>query len=344
VLAPTSDPSRGRYDQLRGTLALPVKALRDTGGGFGLNPALGYLHQRYARGEVAFVQGVGTTDASLSHFDAVVATMSASPDLRAHTGWLGRYLDGVPGSSDGLSAISVGQGIPLHLIGQNARATAIGPNPTSFPQDTRSQAMRATIQAFANEPTGLRQQGDDLAAVGRDAITNLGRMQTAYNGALSDVPVVRDLTLAARVINADVGARVVSVETGGYDTHAAQVVAQNHLLSQLDVAIETFFANLAPAVADRVTLLAVSEFGRRPQHNGSFGSDHGTANLMFLAGRKVRGGLHAAAPSLDNLDSRGNLIPMIDFRSVYASVLERWLGGDARQVLGARYDQLDLFR
>jgi uncharacterized protein (DUF1501 family) len=136
---------------------------------------------------------------------------------------------------------------------------------------------------------------------------------------------------------------VIGVTLRGWDTHYAQTNIHSGLLSQLDFAIEQFFATLSNAYRNRVTLLVQTEFGRRPEQNGSLGTDHGTANLMLLVGQNVRGGLHAAAPSLDRFDGRGNLIPTVDYRSVYGSVLEGWLGADGREVLGGPFEHLDLF-
>jgi uncharacterized protein (DUF1501 family) len=150
--------------------------------------------------------------------------------------------------------------------------------------------------------------------------------------------------MAARAVNADLGTRCVSVERQGWDTHANQAEAHGNLLAELDRGLDAFFATLAPSFQQRTTVLVVSEFGRRASENAGSGTDHGAAGMAFVVGDNVKGGFYGANPSLSTFDAAGSLVPTVDIRSVYASVLGPWLGGDARGLLGGTYEDLKLFR
>jgi uncharacterized protein (DUF1501 family) len=242
--------------------------------------------------------------------------------------------------------MAVSSGVPLYLVGQRAKVTAVPKEGALWGADRSDPGEGTLMDAvvdLAAAPTGLGRWGDAVAASGRDAVREAGVISRVLAPEPAGLPLERDLTLAARIVNADLGARVIGVTLGGWDTHYVQRDIHAKLLAQLDRAIERFFATLAAAHRSRVTLLVQSEFGRRPDPNGSLGTDHGTANLMLLAGQNVRGGLHAAAPSLDRLDGRGNLVPTVDVRSVYGSVLEGWMGADGQQVLGGGFEHLPLF-
>ncbi|MHC5543493.1 DUF1501 domain-containing protein, partial [Singulisphaera rosea] len=164
------------------------------------------------------------------------------------------------------------------------------------------------------------------------------------DGSSSDSELGRKLRLAGTLIKAGLGTRVYYLDQGGYDTHGQQFASHGDLLEDLFGSIRVFLDDLeASRLADRVTVLVFSEFGRRVKENGSQGTDHGTAGPVFLAGSGVRPGLASRYPSLSDLDD-GDLKMTVDFRSVYAAVLRDWLGLPAEPALGASSDPLPLFR
>jgi hypothetical protein len=156
--------------------------------------------------------------------------------------------------------------------------------------------------------------------------------------------LTRKLTVAARLLNADLGIRVLDVGRGGFDTHDSEARAHGPLLRDLDEGVRAFFATLAPWLRDQVTLMTVSEFGRTIAMNGSGGTDHGTAAPLLVVGAAVRGGAHATAPSLTRLSAEGQMVATVDFRAVYGSVLDGWMGGGGSDVIGGSFEHLDLFR
>jgi len=196
-------------------------------------------------------------------------------------------------------------------------------------------------------------EGDDVTAFVRrsvlDAYATAGRMAEVARvggGPLRHptTALAERLSLIARLLKAGSGARIFYTLQAGYDTHGAQEGVHPGLLAELSGAVKGFLDDLAAArLADRVAVLCFSEFGRRVQENTSQGTDHGTAGPVFLAGPGVEGGLVGATPSLLDLQD-GDLKVAVDFRRVYATVLEDWLGLPSKPSLGGEFAKLTLFR
>lgn len=346
TLVPRTGADRSRYDALRLDLAQPVSSLLPIDdGSYGFHKSLPGLASRFAEGKVAVIRGVGT-NGNLSHFLTQATMMAGTTGTDRTTGWLGRYTDGLTEWDSGFREVAVGSIVPLHLVGSRAKVTALpsagslwGSDQSWNFENTAYNAMRA----FAATPTGLGPLADKVAAINKTAIDHAATFSPLYAGMTSSTPLSNDLTFAARLINADLGTRCVTVERQGWDTHASQAATHASLLTELDGGLTAFFAALSPGFRRRVTVLVVSEFGRRAARNASFGTDHGNAGIAFVMGDNVKGGLYGANPSLTTFDPSGNLVPTVDVRSVYASVLEPWLAGDASGTLGSTYEQLGLF-
>lgn len=176
------------------------------------------------------------------------------------------------------------------------------------------------------------------------AIDLAGDLDPLFTPALADDALPAQLTLAARLINADLGVRVLNASFGSFDTHDKQAVEQPALLAELDAAVDAFYRALAPQWARRVTIMTFSEFGRRAAANASGGTDHGNSSTMLVIGDNVKGGFYGQAPDLNDLDGRGDPKTHVDFRSVYASILGSWLDGDVAEIMGGTYEDLHLFR
>ena len=152
------------------------------------------------------------------------------------------------------------------------------------------------------------------------------------------------LRRAAQVIAADLGVRLLWVSQSDYDTHSKQGPSHQALLGELSAALEAFQKDLTQLKrADRVLVMTFSEFGRRVDENASHGTDHGAASCVLLSGSKVKGGLAGTYPSLEKL-GEGDLVHTVDFRSVYATILEKWLGCDATKLLGAKFSTMDFLK
>ncbi|MEY4230612.1 MAG: hypothetical protein RLZZ362_1461, partial [Actinomycetota bacterium] len=323
----------GTYYDRRPSLALKpsdVLALNDQ---VAFHPALSRLKTRFDNKQVAVVQGVGYANPDLSHFSSMAIWMRGwLGNSGAATGWVGRYLDGLPADKADLAGVSLGTGVPLHMQGVNRRGVAVPVGITPFGASTTDADTRLfTGLRLADKPAGRGPWHDQFTSVisrQLDVGSQLGPTMAQALSA-SDGDVTRKLVTAARLLNADVGLRIIDVGTGGYDTHTNQNIDTGlpRLLRDLDSGIERFYQELQPGRHDRVTILVVSEFGRTIGENGTLGTDHGTTNPAFVIGTRVRGGLYGQMPSLTSLDPNGRSKPTVDFRSVYGSVLDPWFAG-----------------
>jgi uncharacterized protein (DUF1501 family) len=353
---PYTDPN---YRRLRPTLG--VENPIDLDGAVGLHPSLPKLAERFRAGRVAIVEGIGYPDNDLSHFASLANWWSGTPGHPSATGWLGRYLDRTVGFTDPLAGVVIGPGPSPALLGERSFATSIndatGLQPaapawiTNTPTLADSWAKLAPRRADRSSLVGQVQ-----AAVGLtdDARADLERTLSAAPAVGGDDPstaaaygdgsAVTSLDLAARLVAAKEPPKVVYVTNlGDYDTHQGQAARHQALLEDLDAGLERFFASVeAAGVADKVIVVTLSEFGRRAQENGS-GTDHGAASAHFIIGSKVVGGRYGEPTALAKLDARGNLPMAVDFRQVYATALEGWLGVDAEPILGSGFEPQAVF-
>lgn len=345
MVSPTaSHPDHGRYQTARGNLA--VGGALNLADGLGLHPSMPRLKSRWDKGEVAVVRGVGQPTIDLSHFTSTGTWMAGTSGPTRTTGWLGRWLDGVPEADQGLRATHIGSSIPLHLQGDRSVVTALGPGADLFGADRREAWMTPVydgLTAMGNGTNGRGRLADLIADTGAISIATAQRLAPLYQPALAK-DLGGDLTMAARLVNANLGIRVLSCAHGSYDLHYGLGYFYPRLLSEVDRAIEAFFAALDPAFRDRVTLMTFSEFGRTVNANGSGGADHGTSSPQLVIGAKVKGGLYGAQPRLNALTPRGDLKVHVDLRSYYASVVDGWLAGGSSAVLGGTYEDLHLFQ
>lgn len=335
----------GTYRDLRGSIAIAEPLALSSA--FGFHPALGRLRTRYEAGQVAIVQGVGQTGDDRSHFSSTATWMAGTASGSRSTGWLGRWLDGVPEATEGLRAVSIGAGVPLHLRGQQAVVTALDTGGGLFGADRSDPVYAAAYDAvasFATGSTGTGVWGDELATAGALAIDLAADLDELFVPLLPDDSLTSQLVLCARLINANLGIRVLNVSYGSFDTHDNQLTEQQALLAELDEGIDAFYAALdRDTWGRRVALMSFSEFGRRGRANASLGTDHGNGSSLVVVGDNVLGGFHGQAPDLRDLDD-GDPRTHVDFRSYYASVLGGWLGGDVGEVMGEAYEDLGLFR
>ncbi len=343
----------GRYYSARPTLAVRPETVLPLTGELGLNPALAGLARAWADGRLAVVEGVGYDHPSLSHFEAMDIWQTADPERGRQSGWLSRVVAGsVDSQGHPLGAVALGARLPPALCcPPNAAAVVERPESFRLAADPKYPVLAAARQAALERLyrtyrppapyAALFESASQGAAVG---MAQLQQALDAYRPAV-DYPQTAlgvGLKLFAALVDAGVGLRVGYIIQGGYDTHAEQARTHDALLRVLGDALAAFYADLAArGHLDRVLVLTWSEFGRRVAENGSRGTDHGTAAPMFVLGGRIRGGVYGSPPDLGRLDN-GNLKFETDFRSVYATVLEGWLGADAGEVLGRRFPTLPL--
>lgn len=334
------------YYAQHGSLAVPAAQVLPLTGQLGLHPRLPYLKTLFDRGEVAIVQGVGYADPDLSHFTSMATWMQGHAAGGTPTsGWIGRWLDGFA-TDELLRAVSVGQGLPLHLVGAARRGMAVPQWGMAFGDgsDQHDLWMYDAMRDFAAASAGRGAWHDTVAATVKSVVDVGQEVAPVFARPLPDNSLAQKLTVAARLINADVGLRVVDTGHDGFDTHANQPTTLNQLLTDLDNGLRQFFTTLDDRFRSRVTVMTYSEFGRTSWSNDSAGTDHGTANNHFVIGAGVKGGFYGAQPSLAGLRRWDRMGFGVDFRSMYSTVIDGWLGGGSSTVLGANYPTLGFFK
>jgi len=353
------------YPALRPTLAVPNAIALD--GSVGLHPNLAKLVTRYQAGQVAIVEGVGYPDPNLSHFASLAYWWAGTPGESGSVGWLGRYLDGTVGFADPLAAIGIGPVPSPALLGTSSFATSI----------TDATGLQPSTPAWAESADDLVKAWSKFTPASPDPATLLGQVQQAIHltvkaraGLTADLAsdtagatgpsddlvaaptagnyrrsasVADSLRLAAQLVASKHPPRVIYVNgLGDYDTHQGQAQRHPILMADLDDGIDAFFTTLDQSqAADRALMMTVSEFGRRPGQNDD-GTDHGTAAPHFFIGSGVKGGRYGAPPSLTALDEHANLVHTVDFRAMYATAVQGWLGVDAEAILGKGFVPLPL--
>lgn len=344
TVVPYSDDAYGRA---RPTLRLADKDVLRIDERIGFNAALASLMELYKQGNLAIVQGVGYPHPNLSHFEATQIWETASPSAPSTTGWLGRYLDKTqPAQANLFRAVALGDVLPQALVAQRVDVPAIGAL-NAFSYNTgKDVASKATAGAIydgtpgSNSPyLGLVRDTARTAYHGGDALRGKIASYTSPVAYAND-GFSQQLRLAAQLIGSDVGSQIIFVSLGSFDTHAGQRGQQDRLLKYLGDGLLAFYKDLAAhGNAGRVLTLTFSEFGRRVAQNASAGTDHGTAAPLFAVGGKLKGGVYGTHPSLTDLEA-GNLKYNVDFRSVYATVIEHWLGRRSSEVLAGTFEML----
>jgi hypothetical protein len=206
--------------------------------------------------------------------------------------------------------------------------------------DTR---MYTGMRAMAASSAGRGQWHDMFATTMRTQLDVARDVAPVFVDRLPDNGLVRRLTLAARLINANIGMRVLDVSLDGFDDHEGQLPSHAALMAELDAGLRAFYDTLLPQWRDRVTLMTMSEFGRTSYSNGSSGTDHGTASDLFVIGPKVRGGLYGQQPSLAGLGRWDRMAHHVDFRSVIGTVVDSWMGGGGSTIVNGSFENLGLF-
>jgi uncharacterized protein (DUF1501 family) len=323
------------YAKLRPRLKVTEKDTVKIADGFGLHPQMRPLDKLIKAGQLCAMPGVGYPNPNRSHFESMAIWQTARTDPEEYKGygWLGRALDLAGGDS-----YTITTDVPRTLRGRRSAAIAL----------TRLEDLTLADAGTVRDAAGPEAQQDLLAFVRRHAVEGsnaaekMAALSKGSDGAGYPGTGLADrLRLVSRLLKADLGTRVFYTTQGGYDTHATQQFTHANLLNEFAGAVAAFFADLQTAkLADRVTLLAFSEFGRTIKENGSAGTDHGTAGVVFLAGPHVKGGVTGTLPSLTDLD-KGEPKMTTDFRRIYATLLADWLAvkGD---VLGGTYEPLKL--
>lgn len=345
TVVPYADPL---YHAARPSLALKESEVLPLGNGMGLHPALAGLHELYGRGQVAIVQNVGYPQPNRSHFKSMEIWQSASPEGTYATGWLGRYFDQRLQSSalNPVVALGLSTEKPLALSAKKASIPCFASlaDIEAMVGDPDSERHLRAIQGTDAAPgTGIR-AAQEASRTALDAMSELHKRLDTFSpaGTYANDAFGQGFRQIAHLIGASPATKLVYFSAGGFDTHARQADQHQRLLKGFGDALLAFQNDLeAMGKADRVVVVAFSEFGRRVAENSSAGTDHGAAAPLFVVGKTVKGGLHGRKPDLADLN-RGDLKHEVDFRQVYATTLDRWMGAESGVILGGKFESLDV--
>ncbi len=345
TIVPHSDPL---YRESRPKLAVPKSDVLSINRQMGWHPVARGAADLLEQGELAVVQGIGYENPNRSHFESMDIWHTCDrKDARRAEGWLGRFLDDSPMGVDS-PAMHLGDAkLPLALAAARSRATSVKSIDQFRLQTDGDPGLKKNVEEMARAE---RQNGGGLLGFVKTsteaALSASQRVERARKGYQTNVvyPETRlagRLKTIAQLIDSQMRTRVYYVELGGFDTHSRQAPAHRALLSELWSGLSAFVNDLKQhGHGDRVLTMCFSEFGRRVKENASEGTDHGAAGPMFLAG-PVKPGLHGPNPNLSQL-YQGDLKYSIDFRRVYATVLENWLGAKSEEILGGVYKTMPL--
>jgi uncharacterized protein (DUF1501 family) len=346
--------SEQAYYNLRPTLGISKNDVLQLDGNVALHPNMTGMRGLFKDNHVAIVQGVEYPNPNLSHYESMSIWQTASVDTPSSTGWLGRYLDNVDSS---INAVNLDDLLEPAMIGSKQRAMAIEGLQTfkvnsltkNSPATQAENSLRDLDSIQCSSCQEYNSLVNTMMEAGLDALTSSEIVQQAAQTYQTSVTYPKNdfsnrLKLAAQIITSSIKPTVVYLQIGGFDTHANQKNTQANLLKTVSDGISAFYQDMdSKDKAGNTVIMTFSEFGRRVKENGSAGTDHGTAEPMFLVSGRINAGLLGTYPSLDDLDANGNLKFQVDFRQVYATVLEDWLGVDPTQVLSGTFQKLPLF-
>ena len=363
------------YYRSRPKLGLPADKVLKLNSYAGLNGKLTGLKALFDEGHLSIVQGVGYPNPNRSHFRSTEIWQTASDaDRNESEGWLGRYFDNCCAGADPTVGVAIGEEMPQAFAAKTPTGITFSqPEQFRWRPSEKVEGRMSAEESFFRQLNGsaggeeallAASEGASISAIPGKSKTDLSTIdflqRTALDAQLSsdkilaiarkyksNVPypqgrLAASLSMIARMIAGGLPTRVYYASQGGFDTHAGQVNAHERLMGELNDALSAFATDLKQqGNFDRVLLITFSEFGRRVVENANGGTDHGAAAPMFILGGAVKPGLFGKYPSLSDLD-HDDLKFNTDFRSVYGTVLDKWLRAPSQVVLGRKFPALPI--
>ena len=343
------------YYDSRPVIGIPQEEVLPLDDYLGFNPNFAPVKELYDHGDVAIVQGVGYPNSSRSHFRGMDIWHTSEPDRIGTEGWLGQVVAQMdPLKENPLTCVNIGRGLPRAMAKLGVPITSVGDLDnygvmTGISGEEHRRQALDIFQKMYGQAIGGGPVREYVARTGLDVLKGADILKKAPEMYTSSVeyasnPIAQSLRDAARVHLADLGTRIIYTQHGGYDTHANEVPNHPRLLTELSGAIMDFFQDIRDHNAsDNVVMLVFTEFGRRIRDNGS-GCDHGAGGGSFVIGDRVKGGLYAEYPSLDiDKQTDGDMAHTYDFRGLYTTLLEQWMGVEAAPIVGGHYEELPIF-
>jgi uncharacterized protein (DUF1501 family) len=359
--------SNDYYQKARRTIGLSAKEVLKLDSTIGLNPGLEGFKNLFDDGHLGIIQGIGYPNPNRSHFRSTEIWQTASDSKKFEKyGWIGRYFDNACTGADPTVGVNVGRQMPQAFAAKKPMGISLD-NPSHYRFVSGEKAKKGEMDAAEksyrelNEMESDLNSGSSIGAVTGSVHRNGSPLdfieRTAMDAQISSDKILAiskkvqntatypssqlgsSLKLVSRLIGGGLPTRIFYVSQGGYDTHTNQARTQERLLRDLGDSVKAFTEDLkAQGNFDRVLVMTFSEFGRRVSENANAGTDHGAAAPMFVVGNKIKSGLLGKYPSLAPADLlNGDLQYTVDFRTVYAGVLEEWLKTKSEPVLGKEF-------
>ena len=353
TLVPYNNPV---YYDARPTVVIPQDTVLPINDTLAFNPNAAPLKEMFDDGKVAIVQGIGYQNSSRSHFRGMDIWHTCEPDKIGTEGWVGRAIrDLDPKKENVLTGVNFGRGLPRAMALAGTPITSVGDLDnvglmTGIEEEARRNLALDLFKKMYSPAVGTGPVMEYLAQTGSDVLTGADKLKKAPESYSSEVeyadnPIAKSLKDVARVHLAGLGTRIFYTAHAGYDHHANELKTHPGLLRDLSGAIMDFFQDLRDHdAADEVSMLVFTEFGRRMRDNGS-GTDHGSGGGAFIIGENVKGGLYAEYPSLNPSDwlKGEDLDWKIDFRGIYGTMLDQWMGLDSVPIVDGQFEQIHPF-
>ena len=338
------------YDN-RKTLQIPEERVIKLDEKLGMHPAMGPMKDIFESGDMAIIHGIGYANSPRSHFRSMDIWHTCEPDTVGTEGWLGRALKNLdPNGENPVTGVNVDMALPRALVAPGVSVASVADlaNYGLLTNIEQEQQRLQILERFANmygPAVGSGQVMEYLGQTGLDALKGADILKVAPQKYESSVEygnsqVAHKLKDIAMIHTADVGTRVFYTSHGSFDTHAAQAATHAQLWSEVSEAVADFWDDLREHNADEnVVMFMFSEFGRRVRDNGS-GTDHGAAGVAFALGPRVKGGFYSEYPETraDALE-QGDMVPNMDYRGVYSTILEDWMEMDAPGIVNGQFEQ-----
>ena len=343
----------GHYNDARnGALCIGEDEVLKIDDQFGLHPTMGPLKELYDQGDMALIHGVGYPNSPRSHFRSMDIWHTCEPNKVGTEGWAGRAIrDLDPAGENPVTGVYIGQGLPRALVVPGVPVASVADLSTyglltGIEQEQQRDKMLERFVNMYGRAIGTGAVQEYLGRTGLDALKGADILKEGLGRYSSEVEygaeqISRNLRDIATIHCADLGTRFFYTQLIGFDTHANQQPVFDKLWTDLSRAIADFWDDLrAHQADDNVVMLLFTEFGRRVRDNGS-GSDHGAGGGCFVIGPNVRGGMHGEFPSINPKDlDQGDLVPNHDFRGVYSTLLQDWLGLDPVPIVDGQFEKL----
>jgi uncharacterized protein (DUF1501 family) len=346
TLVPHGDDA---YYKQRPHLGIPKKELRVIDDHFGFSGGMAGFERLYKDGKMAIVHGCGYENPSFSHFTSMAYWHTAAPNSGEEYGWVGRLADAIAPQAPANYLVNIAARQSL-AVRSRKHVPVVFDDPAKFTQEKfyEEKEILSTLPDTGKVDNPSRRFLLDTAKSAKDASVLVREAWSKYRSPIDYGITGLDLPKVVALIDAGMPTRLyyTSYRNNAFDTHVFQEDTHKRLLTYAADAVYAFMRDLERIKrADDVVVMVFSEFGRRVPENVNLGTDHGTANLMFVVGKNVKGGHYGQVPSLTKLDAGDNLIYTTDFRRVYATMISGWLGyRDTHQLLNGDFETFDVFR